>query len=65
MQGRGSLLKMLHSVFILCPMELDENFSLKSVLSVKIFDPTLTLLININQLIQTVQHISITTFEEL
>ena len=38
---------------------------MKSVLSQKIFDPTLTLLININQLMQTVQHISITTFEEL
>ena len=57
------ILKTLHFAQFLCCVNVND---IKSVLSWKIFDPTLTLLININQLIQTVQHInSITTFEEL
>ena len=38
---------------------------MKSVLSQKIFDTTLPVLINIKQLNQTVLQINITTFEEL
>ena len=46
------ILKTLHFAQFLCCVNVND---IKSVLSWKIFDPTLTLLININQLIQTVQ----------